>query len=104
MSSSLRQLPLLKPVKRVYHWFHSRIATHLGKEWRERIRDAIESPDNAFIPRVANAGQIVNGCQVMHNGLLIHRGSYYGYPIKRMLKLTRGVHEPQEERAFAEVL
>jgi hypothetical protein len=80
------------------------LLVHLGRWWPERYRDVMESPDNAFIPRVPDAGKIIDGCQIMHNGLRIARGSYYGYPITRMLRLNRGVHEPQEERAFAEVL
>ena len=40
----------------------------------------------------------------MHNGLRIRPGSYYGYPVTRQLRLTRGVGEPQEVRAFHEVL
>jgi hypothetical protein len=72
--------------------------------WYVRTRDVMASPDNDFIPRVANAGGFVDGCQVMHNGLRIVPGSYYGKPVGKMLELNKGVHEPQEERAFGEVL
>jgi hypothetical protein len=72
--------------------------------WYVRTRDVMASPDNDFIPRVANAGAFVDGCQIMHNGLRIVPGSYYGKPVAKMLELNKGVHEPQEERAFAEVL
>ena len=70
---------------------------HVGPFWRRWYRDVMASPDNQHIPRVPNAGKVIDGCQVMHNGLRIVRGSYYGYPLTRMLKLNRGVHEPQEE-------
>ncbi len=75
-----------------------------GRWWLRRIRDVIACPDNAFIPRHRDAGRIVDDCQIMHNGLRIARGSYDGLPIERMLRLNRGVHEPQEERVFAETL
>jgi len=40
----------------------------------------------------------------MHNGIRIKPLSYYGFPMLRMFKLSKGVHEPQEERVFQEVL
>src|SRR3954464_7231994 len=90
------------------NWFQRFIKTglgsvllvHLGRFWPQRYKDVLSSADNAFIPRVPDAGKVIDGAQVMHNGLRIARGSYYGYPITRMLRLNRGVHEPQEERAF----
>lgn len=63
-----------------------------------------QSPDNSFIPRVEGAGQIANGKQLMHNGLQIYLGSYYGPEYAQLLMLNKGVHEPQEERVFMEVL
>jgi len=74
------------------------------KEWNYRINDVLSSKDNKHIPRVINAGKIVNNYQVMHNGLKIVTGSYYGNGITQMLKQNKGVHEPQEERVFQEVL
>ncbi|MEJ7589525.1 MAG: FkbM family methyltransferase [Ferruginibacter sp.] len=72
--------------------------------WRERIQDVIDCPDNRYIRRHPDAGRIKNGTQVMHNGILITLGGYYGDPIVQMLSLNKGVHEPQEEYAFGEVL
>jgi hypothetical protein len=40
----------------------------------------------------------------MHNGLLIYRGSYCGETLSVLLELNAGLHEPQEERVFQEVL
>ena len=40
----------------------------------------------------------------MHNGIKVCRGSYYGVGMNLLLKENRGVHEPQEERVFREVL
>lgn len=72
--------------------------------WQLRIRDVLECPDNNAIPRAANAGTVANGVQIMHNGLKIVAGSYGGEPVRDMLAMNGGVHEPQEERVFAAVL
>lgn len=74
------------------------------QEWKQRINDVVDCPENALIPRVTNAGQIVDSCQIMHNGLKIKTGSYYGKGITKMLAENKGVHEPQEEFLFGEVL
>ncbi len=72
--------------------------------WNTRITDALAAPDNAWIPRVADAGKVRNNRQIMHNGLVVGVASYYGLPVTLMLNRNRGVHEPQEERVFGEVL
>jgi len=69
-----------------------------------RANKVLASSDNAFIPRVPDAGAIKGGKQIMHNGLKIHLGSYYGPEYSQLLLLNKGVHEPQEERVFAQVL
>jgi len=75
-----------------------------GRWWLRRIHDALACPDNECIPRHPQAGQIIDECQIMHNGVRIARGSYDGLPVQKMLCLNRGVHEPQEERIFGEAL
>lgn len=72
--------------------------------WQKRIKLVLDDPNNAFIPRVADAGCIRDGCQIMHNGLKVVEDGYYGKPMTVMMECNRGVHEPQEERAFAEIL
>jgi len=72
--------------------------------WKTRIDIVGDAPDNDFISRVKNAGEIKNDVQIMHNGLKIHVGSYYGDGNTVLLYRNKGVHEPQEERAFNEVL
>lgn len=76
----------------------------LSATWQERLNITVSSPDNDFIPRVKNAGEVLRGKQIMHNGLKINLGSYYGPEVARVLKANRGVHEPQEERIFGEIL
>ncbi|WP_410220014.1 FkbM family methyltransferase [Pedobacter sp.] len=73
-------------------------------EWDQRIADVIASEDNHYIPRVTNAGKIFDTYQIMHNGLKIIKGSYYGEGITKMLSDNKGVHEPQEEKVFQQVL
>ncbi|MFB9842281.1 FkbM family methyltransferase [Mucilaginibacter ginsenosidivorans] len=86
---------LLNKIKRTYA---SR------KEWDARINDVINCADNKYIPRVKNAGAIQGNFQLMHNGVKVQRDGYYGSGITRMLVKNKGVHEPQEERVFQEVL
>ena len=72
--------------------------------WNERIGMVVSSPDNNFIPRVVKAGTFDGNYLVMHNGLKIQPISYYGVSILKMLIDNKGVHEPQEERVFQEIL
>lgn len=73
-------------------------------EWRRRIRDVVSSPDNEYIPRCPNAGVLDNGIITMHNGIKVGGLSYYGAGVMNLLMQNKGVHEPQEERAFQDVL
>ena len=73
-------------------------------DWNNRVRNALACPDNVFIPRVADAGRIDDGHLIMHNGLRVHELSYDGEGPRDLMKQNGGVHEPQEERLFMEVL
>jgi hypothetical protein len=88
------------PLKALLFWLQPRSR----KYWDRRIRLTLACPDNEHIPRVADAGRSVGGYQIMHNGLRIKLGSYYGEAFRLLLEKNRGVHEPQEERVFNEVL
>ncbi len=83
-------------------------AALIDTSWAERIRVAAACPDAVRLPRVKDAGGFVvhkgQVCQVMHNGVLILRDSYIGPPMTALIEALRGVHEPQEEFCFAEVL
>jgi Methyltransferase FkbM domain len=76
----------------------------LSDFWVRRVSDVMSSDDIKYIPTVENAGIIKGGQQTMHNGLKIYNGSYYGPEYAAMLQTTKGIHEPQEERVFQEVL
>lgn len=73
-------------------------------QWDERIATILECPDMAYFKPVADAGQVCGNVQVMHNGIRVLKGSYYRWRGTAMFERTKGIHEPQEERVFAEVL
>jgi hypothetical protein len=77
---------------------------NVDPEWRRRIDDVVSCPDNAYIPRVPDAGKARDGLITMHNGIQVSAMGYYGSGVLNMLIQNRGVHEPQEERAFGEIL
>jgi len=70
------------------------------QHWARRIADVIACPDSARLLRVARAGKVSGGYQVMHNGLEVAVDGYYGNGITRLLARNRGCHEPQEEVVF----
>lgn len=76
----------------------------LRDEWTRRKDLALQCTDNQHIPRAANAGNMENGNIIMHNGLQVLPASYNGEGMRLLLRDTKGVHEPQEERMFHEVL
>jgi len=88
---------------RLYRMYR-RVARGWLNDFRLRIDDVVSARDNESIPRVVDAGRIVDGHLVMHNGIRISPGSYVGEKMTQLLQQNRGVHEPQEEAAFATVL
>lgn len=74
-------------------------------DFEGRFREIMADPSNAYIPRVPDAGQVKDGSVVMHNGIKVHVGDMAYYDdFSEILTLNKGVHEPQEERVFGEVL
>jgi FkbM family methyltransferase len=75
---------------------------------RTRIEMTVSCRDSDPIPKVTNAGLIVqeNGSsvQVMHNGVRVKAGGYYGDWMAEIIQRLRGHHEPQEELVFHEIL
>lgn len=74
----------------------------------DRIRITTDCRDCDALPRDPGAGEclVENGyaVQIMHNGLRVLYGRYYGSWVNEIIKELRGVHEPQEERVFYEVM
>ena len=93
----------------------------MQKDWREfvkpikvpileeRIKITAACRDCDDLPRDPRAGACFvdedgNAVQVMHNGLKVLYGRYYGNWVNEIIRELKGVHEPQEERVFAEVM
>lgn len=74
-----------------------------GLDYKGRFDDILSDPSNEHIPRHKDAGKIVDGHLIMHNGLKVIPKKYYD-DFSKILELNKGVHEPQEERIFAAVL
>jgi len=64
--------------------------------------------DSDPIPKVEGAGSFLSrdgvDLQIMHNGLVIKRGCYYGPWTDEIIRATGGHHEPQEELVFYRIL
>jgi FkbM family methyltransferase len=75
---------------------------------RERVGLTTSCRDTDAIPKVPDAGAVltIRDCsvQVMHNGVLVVEGCYYGDWMTDIIRVLRGHHEPQEEMVFHEVL
>ena len=84
--------------------WNQRVSKETREYWVKRSKDIANCPDNEHILRVKGAGSSRAGIQIMHNGLRIVTNGYYGYMMTMILKENKGVHEPQEERVFQEVL
>ena len=67
-----------------------------------RFREVLSDPSNNYIPRCESAGTLQDGHIIMHNGIKVIT-DYYG-DFSKILLSNKGVHEPQEERMFMEVL
>ncbi len=68
----------------------------------------ISCRDCGSIPKVPNAGEVQSlggkEYQIMHNGLLVESGGYFGKWTETIIRELEGHHEPQEEKVFYEVL
>lgn len=117
LRSTLRALcprPVLLSIRRLLASWKSRnfsdpvsvqrALAHDYPEWQARVNDVVSCPDNQEIPRVFSAGSVRGGWVVMHNGIEVGGLTYYGGQALSMLVQNRGVHEPQQERVFMEVL
>jgi FkbM family methyltransferase len=73
-----------------------------------RILMTLRCQDSNLIPKVEQAGEIVThqgeSYQIMHNGLKVVSGGYYGSWMREIIKKLRGHHEPQEEKVFHEIV
>lgn len=82
---------------------------HIGRLTEdERKQMTVSCRDTDYIPKVKDAGKLkeVNGkkVQILHNGLLVEADGYVGKWMTDIITQLKGHHEPQEEKAFFEVL
>jgi hypothetical protein len=75
----------------------------MNNPYQSRFNLIMSDPLNAMIPRVAGAGDCIDGIITMHNGLKVYDQSYYGR-FSEILKLNGGVHEPSEEYVFGKII
>ena len=75
---------------------------------RERIEMTVRCRDCDHIPKVERAGEILDEggrlVQIMHNGVRVIAGGYYGSWMTEVIQRLQGHHEPQEELVFHEIL
>lgn len=81
-----------------------RVLKKIRPEYVERIEITKSCPDNADFVPVADAGKIEDGWITMHNGLEVAAFSYYQELGMHLLHQNHGIHEPQEEKIFRDVL
>ncbi len=75
----------------------------------ERTAITARCRDADVLPKVADAGAVVRQpdgtmVQIMHNGVRVLAGGYYGAWMQDLITRCRGHHEPQEEVLFAEIM
>ncbi len=75
----------------------------------ERTRIAMRCRDADVVPKVTNAGAVVTQpdgtrVQIMHNGVKVIAGGYYGDWMQDLITRCHGHHEPQEETIFAAIM
>lgn len=83
----------------------------IDAHWLARIEDAKSSKDNQFIIKIPDAGKIYCSSadiaydyQLMHNGIKVIKDGYCGEAMTELIRQNHGIHEPQEERIFQQVL
>lgn len=73
-----------------------------------RVRLTVSCTDCDALPKVPDAGSVREHdgtrVQVMHNGVLVEAGGYFGPWMDEVIRCLRGHHEPQEELVYARVL
>jgi FkbM family methyltransferase len=106
---SLRQMDNGMPEKAKFTnlLIYSPANNSISPELRRRIEMTVACVDSHSIPKVDGAGKIfhdsVTPYQLMHNGLKVIQGGYYGQWMSEIIHRLRGHHEPQEELVFHKI-
>ena len=73
-----------------------------------RAAMTVSCRDCDLIPKVPDSGKVISfegkPVQIMHNGVRVVAGGYYGDWMTGIIERLRGHHEPQEEVIFHEIL
>lgn len=74
----------------------------------QRIELATKCTDCASMPKVPDAGVVFDtpsgSYQIMHNGIKTYTDSHYGPYNVEVIRRLQGIHEPQEEFIFDQVM
>lgn len=77
-------------------------------ETARRVLLTVSCPDSDGFAKVSGAGgiEVRDGTrvQVMHNGVVVEEGGYFGPWMDEIIRCLGGHHEPQEELVFGKVL
>ncbi len=84
------------------------LADHLHPDERRRVELTVSCGDCADVPKAPDAGAVIeqdgHRVQVMHNGVRVVEGAYYGSWTTEIVARLRGHHEPQEELVVHRIL
>ena len=61
-------------------------------------------PDWYELEKIPEAGKVRNGLLIMHQGVKVLPTAYEGYAHGKQMQRALGIHEPQEERVFRDVI
>ncbi|MEJ0018698.1 MAG: FkbM family methyltransferase [Acetobacteraceae bacterium] len=80
-----------------------------SRSMEERTLITLRCRDADVLPRAPHAGEVVRQAdgtqvQIMHNGIKVLAGGYYGPWMQDLIARCKGHHEPQDEVLFAEML
>lgn len=76
----------------------------MAEELRARVELTVSCRDTDRLAKVEGAGEVHDGVQLMHNGVRIEEGCYYGEWMTEIIRRLGGHHEPQEEVVVHAVL
>ncbi|MBJ7518234.1 MAG: FkbM family methyltransferase [Solirubrobacteraceae bacterium] len=80
------------------------LAQTMNADEARRVALTVAARDTDRIPKVPGAGRVIEqggvATQIMHNGVRVEEGCYYGAWMTEIIHRLRGHHEPQEEWAF----
>lgn len=84
------------------------IVAHDLEDAYSRVILTLSCRDADYIPKCRDAGKVFQegnlSYQLMHNGVKVLKDCYYGDWMTDLIYALKGHHEPQEEKAFYEVL